>query len=185
MRSWCCPEKEPSSQKPLGGAVSLIPPTTWQASPAPDIKVSQAQIDPHQTRNLVCMNGQRDNFGIMLCVLLCLHPGGLSPQRPCIWLCLWKIAECWVPASAWSPASGQACVVYDPLTLQITACLRSGPASHKHEPCHVDLLFVPECAFSNRGPQARWSILEWRCALYVDILLVCWSKMDTCYCKMP
>lgn len=40
-------------------------------------------------------------------------------------------------SSAWSLASGCVCVIYDPVTLQVIACLLSGIVSHVIELCHL------------------------------------------------
>lgn len=118
MWSWCGSEKELTSQKPLGtqfeSANYIIGKPCARGR---DTKVSQTQIVRH---NLVCTNGQRDNFRTMLCVLLCLQPSRLCIQPPCVWFCLWhglrKIAECWVLSACFSvpAASGCVCVIYDP-----------------------------------------------------------------------
>lgn len=118
-----------------------------------DTKVSQTQTVPHQARNLVWTNGQRDNLRTMWCVLIvpsanqtwhsasmCLvlplawpseDPGVLSAEcilqcACCIWLCLCDL---------WS------------MTLQVTECLHREMASHQSKPCHVVLLLDPEYAF--------------------------------------
>lgn len=93
----------------------------------------------HQAHNLVSNEGQRDHFNTVLHGLLVFWPASFCTQSLFIWLWLWKIADCWVPllsaSSAWSLASGWVCVMYDPVTLQVTACLLSGIVSHMTKPC--------------------------------------------------
>lgn len=119
MWSWCCPEKEPTSQKPLGTQFDST--NYMRGKPCArdrNSKVSQTQIVPHQAHNLICTNRQRDNFRTTLCVLLSVHQT-LHSTSMCLVLPLaWPWEDRWVLSAECllqhACASGCVCVIYDP-----------------------------------------------------------------------
>ena len=142
----------------------------------------------HQAHNLVSNEGQRDHFNTVLHGLLVLWPASFYTQSLFIWLWLWKtlIAEClcWVPLlrGLWHLAGSVKCMILWPCRYSMSTQWNS---QSYDQAMSLDLSFIPEDAFLKRGPQGRYSLKRkfFLCSWHVEILLVSWSKEDTCYCK--
>lgn len=106
----------------------------------------------------------------------------ISPaSQPLYWASLglaWPLKNHQSLSACFSLVSGCVCVIYALVTLWVTAYLPGGIVSPTNKPCHLELLFIPEYVFSNRGPQAK-HIPEWRFfsyASYIEIPPVYWSN---------
>ena len=129
-----------TSRKPGVGTVSLIPWTMWQAGPVlvgGHTKVNQTQAWPSSGSQMSFPGWAERSFQYSFtCAALLSASQPLHSASVYLALTL-EDRRLRSASSAWSLASGCVCVIYDPVTLQVTACLLSGIVSHMIKLCHL------------------------------------------------